>query len=97
MGVSKDAFVARVGEVGDGMVLLIGDGITVRPQMVDNLFRQFDFEWYGGPIGSTEALRAMKEALRVRKVTPAELARYARQAGVWKTVQPYLEALTLDA
>ena len=51
----------------------------------------------GGTTGSTEALRAMKEALRVRKVTSAELARYAHQAGVWKTVRPYLEALTLDA
>jgi predicted transcriptional regulator of viral defense system len=51
----------------------------------------------GAKTGSTEALRAMKEALRMRKVTPAELARYAHQAGVWKTVRPYLEALTLDA
>jgi hypothetical protein len=39
----------------------------------------------------------MKEALRLRKATPAEIARYAEDAGVWKTVQPYLEALTVDA
>jgi hypothetical protein len=63
-----------------------------------DLFRHASRQRRGGAkTGSTEALRAMKEALRVRKVTPAELARYAHQAGVWKTVQPYLEALTLDA
>jgi hypothetical protein len=39
----------------------------------------------------------MKEALRQRKTTPAEVARYADQAGIWKVVQPYLEALTVDA
>ena len=39
----------------------------------------------------------MKEALRQRKATPAEIARYAEQAGIWKVVQPYLEALTIDA
>jgi predicted transcriptional regulator of viral defense system len=51
----------------------------------------------GAKTGFTEALRAMKEALRARKATPAEIARYAHQAGVWNTVRPYLEALTLDA
>jgi predicted transcriptional regulator of viral defense system len=52
---------------------------------------------YGAKTGFTEAIRAMKEALRVRKTTPAEIAHYAHQAGVWKTVHPYLEALTVDA
>ena len=39
----------------------------------------------------------MKEALRQRTTTPAEIALYAEQAGIWKVVQPYLEALTVDA
>jgi predicted transcriptional regulator of viral defense system len=52
---------------------------------------------YGGKTGFTEALHAMKEALRVRKATPAEIARYARDANIWNTVRPYLEALTIDA
>ncbi|MEA3069805.1 MAG: hypothetical protein QOD29_1251, partial [Alphaproteobacteria bacterium] len=28
---------------------------------------------------------------------PAEIARYAETAVVWKRVQPYLEAMTVDA
>jgi hypothetical protein len=39
----------------------------------------------------------MKEALRLRKAKPAEIARYASEAGIWKVMQPYLEALTVDA
>ena len=39
----------------------------------------------------------MKEALRLRKATPAEIARFAIEAGIWeKIVQPRLEALTVD-
>jgi predicted transcriptional regulator of viral defense system len=52
---------------------------------------------YGSGGGVTAAVQGMKEALRLRKATPAEIARYAEDAGVWKTVQPYLEALTVDA
>lgn len=47
--------------------------------------------------GVTHALQGMKEALRLGKATPAEIARYAEQVGIWKRVQPYLEAMTLDA
>jgi hypothetical protein len=40
----------------------------------------------------------MKEALRLRKATPAEIAKFAVEAGIWeKVVQPRLEALTVDA
>jgi predicted transcriptional regulator of viral defense system len=51
---------------------------------------------YGSKTGTTQALQGMKEALRLRKATPAEIARYAEAAGVWKKVQPYLEAMTVD-
>jgi hypothetical protein len=44
----------------------------------------------------TAALQAMKEGLRLGKATPAEIARYAEQAGIWNKVQPYLEAMTVD-
>src|SRR5229473_3175360 len=44
----------------------------------------------GPRVGLTQALQGMKEALRVRKVTPAEIARCATEAGVWKVVRPYL-------
>jgi predicted transcriptional regulator of viral defense system len=53
--------------------------------------------WYGSKVGLTHAIQGMKEALRLRKATPAEIARFAAQAGMWKIVQPYLEALTVDA
>jgi hypothetical protein len=39
----------------------------------------------------------MKEALRQRKATPAEIARYADEAGIWKVLHPYLEAMTANA
>jgi predicted transcriptional regulator of viral defense system len=53
--------------------------------------------WYGSKTGLTHAIQGMKEALRLRKATPAEIARFATEAGIWKIVQPYLEALTVDA
>jgi predicted transcriptional regulator of viral defense system len=54
--------------------------------------------WYGAASGLTQAMLGMKEALRLRKTTPAEIAHYAIEAGVWeKVVQPRLEALTVDA
>ncbi len=43
------------------------------------------------------AIGGLKEALRLRNATPAEIAQYATEAGAWKVVQPYLEALTMDA
>jgi predicted transcriptional regulator of viral defense system len=52
---------------------------------------------YGSKLGNTQALQGMKEALRLRKATPAAIARFATAAGIWKTVQPYLEAMTVDA
>jgi hypothetical protein len=52
---------------------------------------------YGSKVGLDQAIQGLKEALRQRKATPAEIARYAAEAGIWKIVQPYLEALTVDA
>jgi predicted transcriptional regulator of viral defense system len=47
--------------------------------------------------GLNLALEGLREALRQRKATAAEIARYARDAGIWKVVQPYLEAMTANA
>jgi predicted transcriptional regulator of viral defense system len=47
-------------------------------------------------VGIAIAIQALREALRQRKATPAEIARSAVQGGVWKTLRPYLEALTVD-
>ena len=54
--------------------------------------------FYNSPTGFAHATQGMKEALRLRKATPAEIARFAVEAGIWqKVVQPRLEALTVDA
>lgn len=47
--------------------------------------------------GLSLALEAMREALRQRKATPAQIARYAEDAGVWHVLRPYLEAMTANA
>jgi Transcriptional regulator, AbiEi antitoxin len=46
--------------------------------------------------GPRLAIEGLKEVLRQRKATPSELARYAAAAGMWKVMQPYIEAITTD-
>jgi predicted transcriptional regulator of viral defense system len=59
---------------------------------------QYQKAFYKSSTGFTHATQGMKEALRLRKATPAEIARFAVNAGIWeKIVQPRLEALTVDA
>lgn len=54
--------------------------------------------FYNSTTGFAHATQGMKEALRLRKATPAEIAKFALEAGIWeKVVQPRLEALTVDA
>lgn len=54
--------------------------------------------FYSAPAGIAHATQAMKDALRLHKATPSEIAKYAVEAGVWeKMVQPRLEALTVNA
>ncbi len=42
------------------------------------------------------AVESLRAALRLRKATPAMIAEGAKAGGAWKTMQPYLEALTFD-
>jgi hypothetical protein len=42
-------------------------------------------------------LEGLREALRQRKASPAEVAEHANDAGIWKVVQPYLQAVTANA
>lgn len=42
------------------------------------------------------AVQALREALRLRLATPAQIADQAVGARTWDVVRPYLEALTLD-
>lgn len=58
---------------------------------VADLFR------YRRTVGELLALEGLRQTLRQRKATPAQLAREAQAAGVWHTMQPYLMALTSDA
>lgn len=52
---------------------------------------------YRRTVGELLAVEGLRQALRQRKATPAQIAREAQAAGVWKTLQPYLTALTSDA
>ena len=45
-------------------------------------------------IGLDVALEALKDALRSRKVTMAELSHFAKINRVERVMQPYLEAMT---
>lgn len=68
------------------------EGVPVRitnpARTIVDLFR------YRKTTGLNLAIEGLREALRQRKATPAQIARYAEQAKVWKIVQPYLEAVT---
>jgi predicted transcriptional regulator of viral defense system len=48
-------------------------------------------------VGTDVAIHALKDALRQRKTTPSEISNCAMQSGVWSTLRPYLEALTVDS
>jgi predicted transcriptional regulator of viral defense system len=79
------------------------EGVTVRiynpAKTVVDLFRyrQSAGKRYQKAPGLNLALEGMREALRQRKATPSAIAEYATQAGIWKILQPYLEAMTANA
>jgi predicted transcriptional regulator of viral defense system len=58
---------------------------------VADLFR------YRRTVGDAIAIEGLREALRRRKTTPAAIAREAEAAGVWRTMEPYVMALTSHA
>jgi predicted transcriptional regulator of viral defense system len=60
-------------------------------------YRQRAGQRYQKSPGLNVALEGMREALRQRKATPAEISRYAEEAGVWNALRPYLEAMTANA
>lgn len=79
------------------------EGVTVRvynpAKTIVDLFRyrQSAGTRYKASPGLTIALEGLREALLQRKATPAKIAHYATEAGIWKVVQPYLEAMTANA
>lgn len=58
---------------------------------VADLFR------YRRTVGDVLAIEGLRQALRQRKATPAQITREAQAAGVWGTMEPYVMALTSDA
>lgn len=79
------------------------EGVRVRiyspAKTVVDLFRyrQRAGKRYQKSPGLNLALEGLRETLRRRKATPSEIARYATEGGIWKVVQPYLEAMTANA
>lgn len=70
------------------------DGIDVRitgiVRTIVDLFR------YRRKVGETIALESLRNALRDKRVTPAEIARLAVEKRMWTIMRPTLEALTID-
>lgn len=68
------------------------EGVTVPifsvPKTIADLFR------YRRTVGLDVAIGGLREAIRQRKATPGEIARYAADAGVWRVMEPYVSALT---
>lgn len=79
------------------------EGVPVRiyspAKTVVDLFRyrQKEGRRYQNSPGQNLAIEGLREALKKRKATPAEIARFADDAGIWKVVRPYLEAVSMDA
>lgn len=51
---------------------------------------------YRNTVGSGVAIAGLRAALRERKASPAQIARYANESGIWKIIEPYVTALTHD-
>lgn len=51
---------------------------------------------YRRKVGLNVAIEGLKEAIRQRKATPSEIARFANEAGAWRMMRPYVEALTVN-
>lgn len=60
-------------------------------------YRQSEGRRYQNSPGPNLAIEGLRQALKKRKATPADIAAFAQEAGVWKTVRPYLEAVISDA
>jgi predicted transcriptional regulator of viral defense system len=58
---------------------------------VADLFR------YRRTVGDALAIEGLRQALRQRRATPAQIAREGVAGGVWGVMEPYVMALTSDA
>lgn len=60
-------------------------------------YRQSAGTRYKRSPGLNLAIEGLREGLRTRKATPADIAKYAQEAGIWKVIEPYLDAMTAHA
>jgi predicted transcriptional regulator of viral defense system len=70
------------------------EGIPVRMFSVAKTLA--DVFRYRNTVGSGVAVEGLRAALRERKASPAQIARYANESGIWKVMEPYVTALTQD-
>lgn len=73
--------------------------ITTPARTVVDLFRYRERQGrrFRNSPGLSLAIEGLREVLRQRRATPAEIARIAERLGVWKAMRPYVEALTSHA
>lgn len=81
-------------ELGQGIETHKIEGVPVRITAVTKTL--VDAFRYRRDIGITVCVESLREALKTRKATPAEISKQAVESGVWKAMQPYLEALTIN-
>lgn len=88
--------------LAEGIETHIIEGVPVRifnpAKTVVDLFRyrRSAGTRYRHSTGLNLALEGLREALRTRKAKPSEIADFARKAGVWKAMEPYMEAMTAN-
>jgi predicted transcriptional regulator of viral defense system len=86
----------------EGVEKHVIEGVPVRiynvAKTVVDLFRyrQTAGKRYRKSPGLNLALEGLRGALRRREAIPAEIADYAHDAGIWKVVEPYLQAMTAN-
>lgn len=81
-------------QLGTGVTRHRIDGVSVPifspAKTVADMFR------YRSTVGLRVAIEGLREAIRQRKATQGEIARYATEGGVWRVMEPYVGALSHD-
>jgi len=80
--------------MGEGYARHRIEGVDV--PITDPAHTVIDMFRYRNAVGLPVAIEGLKEALRTRKASPADLARIAAFNRTWTVVRPYLEALAHD-
>lgn len=81
-------------ELGHGIETHKIEGVPVRITSVTKTL--VDVFRYRRDIGISTCIESLRQSLKTRKATPAGISKQAVESGVWKAMQPYLEALTIN-